>query len=98
MNLLANADFKIKWKNDVGFSIDGYQGGVLGYRVSSIRLRRHLRTEGVQSLILSGMSEADAINTLSAKERKSLFEKDAFDLIDVTDELVAIENEYSEVV
>jgi hypothetical protein len=95
-NAVVEADFDLKWQNDVGFFLDGKEGGVLAYRVSSVRLRRHLRPKKVQDLILSGMNEAEAINNLSFSERDELVKKDAFDLVDTTNEFAMLENEFED--
>ncbi len=90
----AQADFSVKWKKDVGIHFDGSNGGVLGYRVSGVRLKRHLLPNSIQSKIMQGMSEADAINTISPEERKALVENDAIEITDLTDEiLVSMDSE-----
>lgn len=86
------ADFSFKWKKGVGFSIDGSQGGVLAYRVSAVRLKRHLMPIGIQSNILKGMSESDALDMMSFEDKQKLIIDDALEVVDVTDE-VLIHNE-----
>ena len=93
VDIEASADFSLKWKKNVGYHIDGSNGGVLGYRVSGVRLKRHLIPEEVQNRILLGMSESDALNLLSFEKRKNLIDSDALEVVDLTDEvLVAREN------
>ena len=94
IDIEASADFSLKWKKEVGYHIDGSNGGVLAYRVSGVRLKRHLIPDGVQNRILLGMSESDALNMLSFEERKNLIDNDALEVVDLTDEvLVAREND-----
>ncbi len=84
----ASADFKLKWKKEVGYNIDGSNGGVLAYRVSGIRLKRHLITEEMHLKILDGIREQDILANLSFDERKKLLDKDMLELVDVTDEVI----------
>jgi hypothetical protein len=94
LDIEASADFSLKWKKDVGYHIDGLNGGVLAYRVSGVRLKRHLIPETVQNRIMNGMSESDALSLMSFDDRKALADKDAFEVVDLTDEiLVSFDNE-----
>ncbi len=90
------ADFSLQWKKDVGFHIDGSNGGVLAYRVSGVRLKRHLLPEDIQAKILTGVSEADVLNTLSFKVRKELMDNDALEIVDLTDEVLVDEETETE--
>ena len=91
-NASAEADFDLKWQNEVGIFIDGSAGGVLAYRVSGVRLRRHLRPPKVKDLILAGMSEPEALDTLTLSEKADLVQADALDVFDVSSELVSEED------
>lgn len=84
----VNADFSLKWKKEVGYHIDGSNGGVLAYRVSSVRLKRHLVPSSIQKRILKGFSEEDVLDNLSFTERNSLIESDALEVVDLTDEVL----------
>ncbi len=86
-NFHVNSDFSVVWKKSVGYEIDGSEGGTLAYRVSVIRARRHLRPKSIQQKILMGSSEAEALDSLSLKDRKLLQKDGVFDIVDATDEL-----------
>ena len=92
----VEADFDLKWSKDVGYTIDAAQGGVLAYRVSSVRLRRHLIPAPVEERLLAGMTEGDAIDTLSTDERMQLLDQQAFEVVDSTFELDDLEHEVEE--
>ncbi len=83
-----NGDFFFKWNRDVGYSSNGEHGGVLAYRVSAVRLKRHLIPEYIHDNILKGMSESDALDMVAFKERQKLFDEDAFEIVDSTDEVL----------
>lgn len=89
----VNADFNIKWSDQVGFSIDGSNGGILGYRVSKVKLKRDKRPSRIQDLILTGISETEAIDNLTLREKQELLDIGAFDIIDATAEYSMEENE-----
>jgi len=91
-----NADFSLQWRKDVGYSMESSKGGVLAYRVSGVRLKRHLISSDLHNLILNGMPEEDVLNELSLKDREKLIEKDAIEIIDLTDEVILHNLEYSE--
>lgn len=92
-NADVNADFSLKWKKEVGYNIDGSNGGVLAYRVSGVRLKRHLMTESIHRNILNGMSEADALDLVSFNERKELLDNDAIEIVDLTEEVLLYNEE-----
>ncbi|WP_299521040.1 hypothetical protein [Winogradskyella sp.] len=83
-----NADFSFKWKKEVGFNIDGRTGGVLAYRVSGVRLKRHLIPQEIQTNILSGMAESEALDMVAFEDRQRLFDEDALEIVDLTDEVL----------
>ena len=83
----VDSDFSLKWIKEVGYNIDGLNGGVLAYRVSGLRLNRHLMPTSIHRDILNGNSEEDILDMISLKERKKLFEKNALEIVDLTDEL-----------
>ncbi len=85
-NAEVDADFSLKWKKNVGFHINGLNGGVLAYRVSGVRLKRHLITQKTNDNILRGVSEADVLSTISFKERKELLKNDMLEVVDLTAE------------
>lgn len=89
----VNADFSFKWKKDVGYHIDAPNGGVLAYQVSGVRLKTHLIPETIQNRILSGMSEADALNMVSFEDRRTLFDNDALEVVDLTDEVLIAQDD-----
>lgn len=89
----VNADFSFKWKKEVGYNIDGSNGGVLAYRVSGVRLKRHLIPENIHENILKGMSEADALNLISYNQKKDLFNNDALEIVDLTEEILLSNDE-----
>jgi|GEM_PF-1891779 len=84
----VNAKFSLKWKRDVGYHIDGANGGTLAYRVSGVRLKRHLMPPNIQERILMGMSEADALDSVSFDDRKVLINNEALEVVDLTDEII----------
>ena len=88
-----NADFSFKWNEDVGYNIDGINGGVLAYRVSGVRLKRHLIPKEVHENILNGMSESDALDMVSFKDREKLLTDDALEIVDLTDEVLMYNEE-----
>lgn len=88
-----NADFSLKWKKEVGYNIDGSNGGVLGYRVSGVRLKRHLLTPEIHENILNGMSEENALDLVSFNGRKELLENDALEIVDLTNEVILYNQE-----
>jgi hypothetical protein len=91
----ANASFSAVSRRDVGYEIDGSNGGVLGYRVSGIRFNRHMIPLSLQEKILDGMSESDVLDTLSFTERSELIQNNVLEIIDLTDEIV-LEQEFDE--
>lgn len=93
INAEIDANFSLKWKKEVGYNIDGSNGGVLAYRVSGVRLKRHLMSEKIHQNILNGMSEADALDLVSFNDRKKLLTKDALEIIDLTDEVLLYNEE-----
>lgn len=88
VNAELSADLSVKWTKDVGYTVDATEGGVLAYRVSAVRLRRHLQTNAVHGRILDGLTEAEALDSLSVDERGELFDADAFEVVDCTLDLV----------
>lgn len=84
----VHADFSLKWKKEVGFNIDGSNGGVLAYRVSGVRLKRHLIPESIHHNILKGMSESEALSLITFESRKKLLEEDALEIVDLTNEVL----------
>jgi hypothetical protein len=84
----AEANFSIKWQNKVGYDIDGSNGGVLGYRVSGVRLKRQLLPKSFQEKIVKGFSEADVLASLSPEQKQDLIKKDALEVVDLTDEII----------
>lgn len=86
----VKADFSFKWKKDVSYGIDANNGGVLGYRISAVRLKRHLIPEEFQVKILNGLKEEDVLNNISFSRKKELFDNDILELVDVTDELILL--------
>lgn len=92
----VNGDFSAKWSKDVGIDIDGSNGGPLGYRVSSVRLKRHRIPENLLEKILAGMPEEDVIDSLETGERIKLLDADTFEVVDSTLELAEIELEEGE--
>ena len=93
INAEVSADFSVKWKKQVGYHVDGSNGGVLAYRVSGVRLRRHLIPESVHKNILTGISEADALEGLPLKEREELVDADALEIVDLTDDFLLDDEE-----
>jgi len=91
----VNGDFTYKWRKNVGYNIDGLNGGVLAYRVSGVRLRRHQIPKHVHDNILSGMHEADALDNLAFSEREKLLNEDALEIVDLTDEVLLEQSEFS---
>jgi hypothetical protein len=87
-NVDLSANFSLKWRKEVGFAMDGLNGGVLGYRVSAVRLKRDKINRSFQGRILDGIKEEDVLNNTSFNERKELLTSDAIELVDVTDELL----------
>ncbi|MCP4604952.1 MAG: hypothetical protein GY847_31255 [Proteobacteria bacterium] len=83
-----SAPFNLKWTDRVGYTVDAPKGGPLAYRVSSVRVRRHLRPRSVETRILDGLSEAEAMESLTADERAKLADEDALDLVDTTSSLI----------
>lgn len=83
-----NADFSCKWTKNVGYNIDAPNGGVLAYRVSGVRLRRELLPKTIQEKILKGSSEADALASLTVAQKQDLINKNALDVVDLTDEVL----------
>ena len=83
-----NANFSLKWKKEVGFGIDGLNGGVLGYRVSAVRLNRDKISNKIQAKVLNGIKEEDVLNNINFAQRKDLLSEDALQLVDATDELI----------
>jgi hypothetical protein len=88
-----NADFSLKWKKDVGYSIDGSNGGVLAYRVSGVRLNRNSLPEDIHEKILNGTSESDVLASLPIDYRKDLLKKNALEISDLTDEIIIAHDE-----
>ena len=89
----TQADFSLKWKKEVGYNVDGLNGGVLAYRVSGVRLKRHLLPGSVHKNILKGMSEADAMDTIAFNDRVKLLNNDALEIVDLTDEVLLAQGE-----
>jgi len=84
----ANADFNFKWSNRVGYSIDGSNGGVLGYQVSAVRLKDPASYDEVATRIRAGMRESDALVFLSDKSRSALVKEDKLEIRNVTSQLI----------
>ncbi len=84
----VKANFSLKWQNQVGYNVNADKGGVLGYRVSAVRLKRHTIPLDIHRKILDGMSEEDILNNLSFEQRKKLLENDSIELVDATDEVI----------
>jgi len=82
------ANFSLKWKNEVGYSVDARNGGVLGYRVSAVRLKRHRVSNNFQLKMLNGVKEADVLNNISFSAREKLLTSESIELVDVTDSLI----------
>lgn len=84
----VDANFSIKWKKEVGFSIDGTEGGVLAYRVSGIRFKRHMMPDAIQKKVLDGISETNLLDKLSISERTGFIKEDALEIVDLTNEVI----------
>lgn len=84
-NIQVNSDFNFKWSNRVGYSIDGSNGGVLGYKVSAVRLNG---LKSPNKLINHHLMEADGLSLLSSSHRQKLVETELLEISDVTNELV----------
>ncbi|MCB0479350.1 MAG: hypothetical protein KDC84_14370 [Crocinitomicaceae bacterium] len=87
-NMEADADFDIKWKKDVGFNVNAPKGGPLAYRVSAVRLNRHLIPTDLHDKIVAGNNESDLLDNLAFGTRKALLESNALEIVDATDELL----------
>ncbi|MEZ4938954.1 MAG: hypothetical protein R2799_15300 [Crocinitomicaceae bacterium] len=84
----ANADFDVKWKKDVGLNINAPKGGPLAYRVSAVRMNRHLIPADLHAKVVNGNNEADLLDNLAFASRKALMEANALEIVDATDELL----------
>jgi hypothetical protein len=93
INAEIEANFSLKWKREVGFDIDGSNGGVLGYRVSGVRLKRQLLPKSFQEKIVKGLSEVDVLATLSPEQKQELINKDALEVLDLTDEVIVAQGD-----
>ena len=86
-NPMAAEKAKITYasQNSIGFSVDGRDGGVLAYRVSSIKLLR----EKLNSRYLDRMSyerrDADVLEAISVADRKAIAKDEGFAFVDKTD-------------
>jgi len=89
----VSANFSLKWKKEVGYNIDGSNGGVLAYRVSGVRLKRHLIPQEIHTNILSGMSESEALDMVAFKDRQKLLDDDALEIVDLTDDVLLYNQE-----
>lgn len=84
----ANADFNFKWSEKVGYSVDGSNGGVLGYKVSALRLKNTQQDDDVFAKLRSGLPESDALSRVAVNDRKILLESDKLDIQDVTSQVI----------
>ncbi len=91
----VNADFSFKWKKNVGYHVDGSNGGVLAYRVSGVRLKRHLMPSAIQNQILQGIPEESVLDNLSFEDRKELLENEALEIVDLTAEVLNAQEDYT---
>lgn len=80
----VDADFKYKMEKDVSYSVDGKNGGVLAYAVSSLRLNKYLLSPDINRRLLDGESEAEIMEAMSEDERKALIDSDAIELSDLS--------------
>jgi len=85
-----NAKISATLQKNVGYSLDGRNGGILGYRLSKIRLREDVADSDLLSKIRKrvGHDEDDVLVALSATERSAIANDGGFVLMDETESFV----------
>lgn len=69
----------IKWQSNVGFFVEGLNGGVLGYDVQAIHLgNKPLSTEELQALTDDKRDELASLGSLNLKESSEIFIEEQF--------------------